>query len=126
VYIFTLVGDVEKVLEKLRLQHGDFALAMLFNSALNVESSWNLIVAAQWMDRMRRIDATRLVAQALHQDLGLENKVAISRVTVLQTDDPFVREMTKLYPVTTPSPIQNFAAGELEGSGFVFYSQAAA
>ena len=45
-YIFTLVGDVYKVVEKLRVQFGDFKLAMLYNSALDVPSNWNLIVSS--------------------------------------------------------------------------------
>jgi hypothetical protein len=38
-YIVTLVGDVQKVVEKLRAQFGDFKLAMLYNSALAVSSN---------------------------------------------------------------------------------------
>ena len=47
------------------------------------------------------------------------------RITVLKSSDPFVRDMTKLYPVTEgPIPIGQVTAGEVtEGSGFVFHSQ---
>jgi len=35
VYIYTLVGDVKKVVEILRIRYGDFKLAMLYNSDLD-------------------------------------------------------------------------------------------
>lgn len=127
-YIFTLVTDVEKVLDRLRTQRGDFTLALLYNGSLEADWGWNLIVSAKWLDPMGLTDATRSIADALYQDLGLENKSAISRVTVLKTSDPFVREMTNLYPVPPGRriPIQQLSAGDLTGSGFILYSQKAA
>ena len=126
-YIFTLVGDVKKVVEKLRLQFGEFNLAMLYNSALDSPSNWNLIVSSDWTDRLGIQEATRVIAQKLHDTLGLENRPAISRVTVLKTGDPFVRDMTRLYPVHTREggiPLSQVTAGDVaEGAGFLFYSQ---
>lgn len=40
-HIFTLVGEVYKVLANLRGQHGEFKLAMLYNSVLDAPSNWN-------------------------------------------------------------------------------------
>jgi hypothetical protein len=125
-YIFTLVTDVEKVVESLRAKHGEFALAILYNDALEASSGWNLIVAAPWTDRMGVAEATRIIAHALNQGLGLENQRAISRITVLKTSDPFVRDMIGLYPVTPGArmPIRQLTAGQVnEGSGFILYSQ---
>jgi len=127
-YIFTLVTDVERAIERLKQEGGDFTLAVLYNSSLESEWGWNLIVAARWLDRLGLAAATRLVAEALYKEVGLENKSAISRVTVLKTNDPFVREMTNLYPVAPGSrvPVQQLSAGELTGSGFILYSRKAA
>lgn len=129
-HISTLVDDVQKVVESLRAEHGDFTLAMLYNPAvLNASFSWNLIVAAAWTDSMGRVAAITLIAQKLHDLLEAENRSAISRVTVLATTDPFVHDMTFLYPVATPGagvPINQVVAGDVsEGSGFIFYSRAA-
>src|ERR1700691_1506239 len=98
-YIFTLVGDVEKVIARLREERGEFTLAMLYNSSLEAELGWNLIVSAQWLDRLSIASGTRLIANALNQNLNLENQGSMSRITVLKTTDQFVREMTNLYPV---------------------------
>ena len=127
-YIFTLVGDVEKVVERLRAEHGEFTLAMLYNSSLEAELGWNLIVSAPWLDQMSVAVGTRLIANALNQNLNLENPGSVSRAEVLKTSEPFVRDMTNLYPVSPGSrvPINQLNAGELSGSGFILYSQAAA
>ena len=129
-YIFTLVADVHKAVEKLRLQRGEYKLAMLFNSALDLTSNWNLIVSSDWTDSVGIAEATRLIAQELHTSVGLENRPSVSRVTVLKTADPFVRDMTqfmaKSYPVLPRKggvPLSYLTAAGVTGAGFVFYSQ---
>jgi len=126
-YIFTLVADVEKVVEGIRRQNGEFTLAMLYNSGgLQANTSWNLIVSAPWTDKLGVADATKLFANALNDGLELQDKGSISRVTVLRTSDPFVREMKALYPAKqgSPVPLQQVTAGQItEGSGFLLYSQ---
>lgn len=125
-YIFTLVSDVEKVVEGLRARYGEFTLAMLYNNALEANSSWNLIVSAPWTDAMGVGEATRVIAHALSEGLEMQDKPAISRVTVLKTSDPFVRDMTNLYTARSGAriPIAQVTTGEVtEGSGFILYSQ---
>ena len=126
-YIFTLVSDVKKVVEILRGRYGDFKLAMLYNSALNLSSNWNLILAADWTDKLGITEATHLIAREVHQNLSMENRPAVSRVTVLSTGDPFVRDMTRLYPVLTREggvPLSHITAGDVtDGAGFLIYSQ---
>lgn len=126
--VFTLVTDIEKVIRKLQVEYGDFALAMLYNRTLEAGFDWNLIVAAPWLDRMSLATGTRLIANALNQTLGLENQPSVSRVTVLKTSDPFVQEMTNLYPVEFGSrlPVPQLAADETLGSGLILFSQRAA
>lgn len=126
-YIHTLVGDVKKVVEQLRVRFGDFKLAMLYNATLDVPSNWNLIVSSDWTDRLGTAEATQIIARELHQNLGTENRPAISRITVLKTADPFVRDMTRLYPLLSQEggvPLSQVAAGDVrDGAGFLFYSQ---
>ena len=128
-YRHTLVEDVQKVIEQVRRLHGEFTLAMLYNNALDARFSWNLIVAAPWLDQLSLATGTRMIVDALYQNLKLENKGSISRVTVLKTTEPFVQDMTSLYPVSAPGsrfPVDQLTAGELSGSGVILYSQAAA
>jgi hypothetical protein len=126
--VFTLVSDVRKVIETLRVKYGEYKLAMLYNSAaLDLPTNWNLIVSSDWTDNLGIAEATRRIAHELHLGLGLENRPAVSRVTVLKATDPFVRDMTHLYHVSTQQgglPLcQVVAGGITEGAGFVFYSQ---
>ena len=126
--IFTLVDDVQRAIEPLREERGDFTLAMLYNSdGLHAGSSWNLIISAPWTDKMGLAEATRLLAYALSERLEAQDKPAISRVTVMKTTDPFVRDITRLYPDVGhagPKPVNQLSAGSVsEGSAFVLYSQ---
>ncbi len=127
-YIGTLVDSVHKVVETLRSKHGEHTLAMLYNSGgLNSDSSWNLILSAPWADEMGKFDATHLVAHALHDGLDSEHQLAISRVTILRTDDPFSRDINFLYPVPPGNrgvPVALVTAGDIsEGGGFVLCSR---
>lgn len=127
-YIGTLVDDVQKVIETLRAERGEFTLAMLYNtSSLTAASSWNLIVSATWTDEMGKFDATHLLAQALHHGMDSASQTAISRVTVLPTADPFVRDRNFLDPVDPAGsclPITQVMAGDItEGSGLLLYSK---
>jgi len=125
-YIFTLVDDIGGAIEKLRKERGEFALAMLYNNVLEAETSWNLIVSAAWTNEMGVAEATRLIAQVLNESLGQENQRAVSRITVLKTSDPFVRDMVRLYAVKPASPmaLPQVTAGDVtEGGGYILYSQ---
>jgi hypothetical protein len=123
----TLVSDVEKVIENLRKARGEFNLAMLHSETEGVQTGWNLIVSAPWTDKLGLGQATRAVVKALGQNLGLENQSAVSRVTVLKTSDPFVREMNALFQVSAPGSRQEIDHVAPDGipvaRGILFYSQ---
>jgi hypothetical protein len=126
-YITTLVDDITRVLERLRSDRGDFVLAMLYSRTEDTDGNWNLIISAPWVDELGKVEATEAVATALSNGLGFENKSAISRITVLPTTDPFVRQVV-FYAgsVGLPHsmPVRNLTfAGIPIGSGVVFYSR---
>jgi hypothetical protein len=125
--IWTTPGDVQKVVETLRSQRGEFSLAMLYNEDGQSSTGWNLIVSAPWTDALKLPEATGIVVRALSEGLGLENKHAISRVTVLPTSDRFVREIASFYQITSPSSGQWIrdvsVAGIPIGAAFIFYSR---
>lgn len=129
-YIFSMVNEIRKVIEKLRQEKGDFTLAMTYGDSLEAESGWNIIVSAPWADRLGPSAATRLVVERMHEILDSDARRSIARVTVLRTTDPFVRQMVTLYsyPVQGPGggiPIPNLTAADREGAGFLFYAKAA-
>jgi hypothetical protein len=125
-HIFTLVTEVQQVIDNLRRDHGDLKLALLFNSALSARTNWNLIVSSDWSDQVGMVDATKAIAYEIHRVLSEENRKAISRVTVLKARDTFVEEVTRLYPETEVNggmPVGKLAAGHVsDGAGYIFSS----
>ncbi len=124
-YLFELVEQVRGVIESLKTHFGEFRLAMLYNLNVDASLNWNLIVSAPWSDEMGTAETIKMIASKLHEHLESEKKEAISRITVLKADDPFVQDMVHLYPVAgSASPIAQLVAGGVtEGGGFIFYSQ---
>ncbi len=126
-YLATLVSDIQKVLEGLRVSRGAFALAMLYSSFEGGEGGWNLIVSGPWADELGSSEATLVVARALQQGLGMENRPLISRVTVLPTNDPFVMEITSLFHVAGPGSAVHITNSTFGGvhvpRGVLFYAQ---
>lgn len=125
VYIDTLSDEVQSAIDNLREEKGEFSLAMLYNDGL-ATTGWNVIVAARWADRLGRAEAVRIVIQALSGRLGEGNKQAISRITVLPTNDPFVEAITSVYQVNSPGArqwVQNIVvAGIPIGLANILYS----
>lgn len=86
------------------------------------------ILAAAWAEKLGWAEAIDVVTRALSEELGPENKLLVSRVTVLPTDDQFVREITSMYQVASPGAEQWVTgisvAGIPIGVGYILYSQA--
>jgi hypothetical protein len=122
----TLVDEVRRILEELRVERGDFSLAMLFSSFEGGDAGWNLIVSAPWTDGMKTADATRLVAETLQKELSEENKRLISRVTVLRTDDGFVQALNRSFELSSPGSLVRIENSSFFGitvpRGFLYYS----
>lgn len=126
VYIDTLSDEVQSAIDNLREEKGEFALAMLYNDGL-ATTGWNVIVAARWADNLGRAEAIRVVIQALRERLGEGNKQAISRITVLPTNDAFVEAITSVYQINSPGArqwVQNIVvAGIPIGVAYILYSR---
>jgi len=125
VYLFTLVDNIRTMIEGLRRERGDYKLVMLYNQALDASSSWNLIISSDWTDELGIGEATKFLAEKLFEYLGPDERAGLSRITVLETKDPFVTDMTRLYQVNGNGvPLQQVTAGGVtEGAGYVFYSR---
>jgi hypothetical protein len=126
-YIATLVDDITKVLTSMESARGEFTLAMLYSRSEEADYSWNLIVAARWIDAADKFETTDVFANALNLGLGLENKTTISRITTLETNDAFVRDAIFFAGRVEPPqsvPLRNLAFGGVPvGSGWIIYSR---
>jgi hypothetical protein len=126
IYIDTLSDEVQSAIDNLREERGEFSLAMLYNDGI-ATTGWNVIIAARWADELGRAEAIRVVIQALSERLGEGNKQAISRITVLPTNDAFVEAVTSVYQVNSPGArqwLQNVVvAGIPIGLANILYSR---
>src|SRR5258708_15744701 len=102
----TLVSDVRKILDRIRAARDSFVLAMLYNRAEEANTGWNLIVAAPWADQLSVSASTEVIVRELSLNLCLENKTAISRVTVLKTEDSFVPARNEYFNLIPPHVVQ--------------------
>lgn len=92
-----LVEELRKLYAELNASRGPVALLMLLASDIAREDHWNLMVSAKGYDEERRATAIREVTGLLTKNLSRENWPQIYRVTVLKTDDPFVRAMNRSF-----------------------------
>lgn len=89
----TLVNSLEKVATELAQKEGPLALFMLLAPDAETTDRWNLIVSAHGLDRKSRGNAIRQVSGLLRERVPESEWPRIARVTVLRTDEPFVRAM---------------------------------
>ncbi|SRR5712692_10419578 len=122
----TLVEEVRAVLDEIRLQKGDFVIAMLYSSSEEGDN-WNVIVSAPWADEMRWGDAVGFLIGELGKSLSKKNIPFISRVTVLDPQDPFVLGITSEFSTRSPGTTINISNSSFGGvrvpRGVLFYSQ---
>jgi len=92
-----LVNDLKKLYKALDQKFGPVVLAMLLIPDPGLEDLWNLIVSAESLDALGRVEATGAVVELMSKNLTEETRKRIIRVTVLRRDDPFVRAMNSSY-----------------------------
>jgi hypothetical protein len=92
-----LVADLKKLVRKLQQKKGPVALAMLLAPDVDTLDSWNLIVSAKGFDTISRAEALRLLTKLVRDTVGRKNWHTITRVTVLKTNDPFVKAMNQAF-----------------------------
>lgn len=88
-----LVTSLEKVATELAQKEGPLALFMLLAPDAETTDRWNLIVSAHGFDRKSRGNAIRQVSELVRERVPESEWPRIARVTVLRTDEPFVRAM---------------------------------
>jgi putative NADH-flavin reductase len=99
-----LVKECQKILTALTQQRYHIAVFML--KAVEADlNAWNLIISTVEYDQISTKTAVRQVVHLLKTIVKQSVLQRIVRVTILKTTDPFIEEMTQLYPVT-PSSIR--------------------
>ena len=94
-----LVEELRNTISALRKTQGHVALFMLTASEANVSIAQNLIVSTKGYDRMLTKDALIHLINLLKSKLSENSLKQLSRLTVLKTQDPFVKAINQAFNV---------------------------
>jgi|SRR5947209_14400309 len=108
-----LVEDFQRVFQELSKQRGPVFLLMLLAPEISSEWDWNVVVSAKGFDGIDRASAIREVVKLLKSTLRDENWRRVLRVTVLKTDDKFVRALTRAHQ--TKGSVVNLYSANISG-----------
>lgn len=100
--------DKEKVVKKLRTlikefvaEKGKFSLVMLIPSEPNViDSKVTLLISAPWLDKESPKHAIDLIVKSLRKHLDNVELPYITRVTIVNSSDNFVKAINAAFNVT--------------------------
>ena len=94
-----LVRDFAKIVKILKQGDKHVALFMLKPVYPDI-SVWSLVVSTQTYDNMTKKNAIRHLINLLNKNFRENFRKKIIGIAVLQTDDPFVKEMNWVFSVT--------------------------
>ena len=92
-----LVSQLQKLAKTLEKKAGPVALFMLLAPDVQTEDAWNLIVSARGLDEKSRASAIKQLTEWLREQVDKPHWRRIARVTVLRTDDPFVKALNRAF-----------------------------
>lgn len=92
-----LVNGLKALFQKLDQQYGPVLLLMSLAVDVGIEDWWNLIISAKGLDQHTRAEAIHIAADLMRESLPKKVWPSIARVSVLRTDDPFVKGMNSWY-----------------------------
>lgn len=124
-----LVNDFRKVAEKLDRERGPLVLFMLLTPEFALDEAVNVIVSAKGLDQLDLGTAIRELVDLLKETLRDESWSKILHVTVLKTDDKFVRALNWAHPSESPA-VQHLYSANISGvdipKAMILQSKAAA
>ena len=93
-----LVKEFRKVIKIIRQKHEHIALAMIKAFDIDIKL-WNFIISASEYNDLYVGDALRDFITIVDSNIDKKVKKEIMRFTVLKTDDPFVKEINRIFKV---------------------------
>lgn len=107
-----LLNKIQQAHTELVNEKGDFSLFACVELAIN-ENEWDIIVCADWLPERKRA-AIDVIVDKLEQILGEDDFLNISRVIVLNKDDPFYCELKKISKDIKENVHKNFTIAGLD------------
>jgi hypothetical protein len=90
--ISDLADKLREVEVKISSERGDFALFALIERDDSI-GKWDIVVAAKWIKHKKK-GAIETIASQIKTKLTEDEQLALSRIVVLQPDDPFVKSLS--------------------------------
>ncbi len=117
---FSKVLEIEKYLSK---EKGEFSLFALLQREEN-KPEWDLVVSSRWayMDQSKTLD---YIIGILKKNLELEERSAISRIVIVEPNDPFIKNINSALEVKHNKLFINRSGfnGIMIDNGVIFTSQ---
>ncbi len=88
-----LVADFKTFVRTLEETAGPVALLMLMPIEPGTEQAWTLLVSARTFDGQSKRESIKEVVSHLNSTLSDTVRPRVKRVSILKSDDPFVRAM---------------------------------
>ena len=109
-----LVNQLRLLLQKLSDKWGPVTLFMLNTFGPGFAQPWHLIVSAQKLDRLSRSDAIKEMTKLVREHGNASFWRPLIRITVLKTQDPFVRSVNASMQVS-PNEIETISDAIVAG-----------
>jgi hypothetical protein len=88
-----LVADFQALARNLEKSVGPVTLLMLMPVGPGFENAWALLVSARAFDHQSQRNSIKTIVAHLNSSLSETVRPSVKRVSVLKSDDPFVRAM---------------------------------
>ena len=96
-----MVEKLRAIIKEFIAKNGEFSLVMLIPSEPNViDSKVTLLISAQWLDKKNPKQATDLIVKSLRKNLDDRELPYITRVTIVNSSDNFVKAINAAFSVT--------------------------
>ncbi|RLC04106.1 MAG: hypothetical protein DRI57_28570 [Deltaproteobacteria bacterium] len=119
-----LVKEFRKIVRILRQEQGRMALFMLKSADTDIAGYWNVIVSTSEHDSLTTKKALKHLVRILRNNLSREVLRRIIRLTVLKTDDPFTKGITRKFNVRNSEKYiqSSVVSGIYIGNAIIFES----
>nr|WP_319218565.1 hypothetical protein [uncultured Trichococcus sp.] len=94
-----LVTNLRKMSDKIIKDHKKVSLIMLLGNNIKPEeepTSFDYIISASWLNNLSQDEGLDLILDYLYDNLTSDDLKHVSRVTIIHTNDAFVKNMSMI------------------------------
>ena len=96
-----MVGHIRESLKEFAEGKNDYSLIMLIPSEpYSLNTKWSLIISAPWLDTKGHKETLRKLHSLLRKTIPSVELNSLSRISLIKSDDAFVRSVTSEFNVS--------------------------